>query len=437
MHPTRVLAFMLSVMAALAAVCLVFPSDGIQMGSINLNFPTLGEVLNLEDGVSAEGTAVSSPAAQEEQRCETFFHYPDGGEDALDRFFAALDSASTRLVRVAHYGDSQIETDCITSTLRYRLQQRFGGMGPGLEPLMDDFYTYSISENTSLPVQSTMVYGPEDQRAGASHYGPMGISSRLDTALTVSFSPMKGCPRPSRCFNRITVLAGNIEGSLSVSCGQNTRKTEQRGTGISRLSFELPDSSTRASLRLSGHADIFGISLEGSTGVNVDNFPMRGCSGTIFTQINRNHLRDYLSGVELIILQYGGNTVPYMKTDAQASNYRTALERQIRHLQSLAPEAAILFIGPSDMATSIKGVRQTYPNLPTLVDSIRVAANNCGAVFWDMYSAMGGSGSMVSWVKSTPPLAGADYIHFTPRGAEKMGGMIFDALMAEYERRRR
>ena len=85
------------------------------------------------------------------------------------------------------------------------------------------------------------------------------------------------------------------------------------------------------------------------------------------------------------------------------------------------------------MSTSISGKMQTYKHLPAMVDSLRVTALRSGAAFWDMYSAMGGQGSMALWVRENPPLAGPDYIHFTPRGAEKMGGMIYETLMLYYE----
>lgn len=85
------------------------------------------------------------------------------------------------------------------------------------------------------------------------------------------------------------------------------------------------------------------------------------------------------------------------------------------------------------MSTSIQGKMQTYPQLPMLVDSLKAAATNSGAAFWDMYSAMGGQGSMKKWVEQDPPLAGSDYVHFTPAGAEKVGGMLYESLMLYYK----
>ncbi|MCA0388031.1 MAG: hypothetical protein LCH52_06000 [Bacteroidetes bacterium] len=74
------------------------------------------------------------------------------GKKALDNFFEALEKESkTGTVRVAHYGDSQIEGDRITSYLRENFQKEFGGEGIGYAPV-DDItdnvnYFRSTSEN--------------------------------------------------------------------------------------------------------------------------------------------------------------------------------------------------------------------------------------------------------------------------------------------------
>ena len=50
-----------------------------------------------------------------------------------------------------------------------------------------------------------------------------------------------------------------------------------------------------------------------------------------------------------------------------------------------------------------------------------------------MYAAMGGQGSMVQWVMQNPPLANEDYIHFTRKGAARIGGMLYETLMLYYD----
>ena len=54
--------------------------------------------------------------------------------------------------------------------------------------------------------------------------------------------------------------------------------------------------------------------------------------------------------------------------------------------------------------------------------------------YFDLCGFMGGEGSMVEWVNKSPPLAGPDHIHFTRRGAKKVGVAIANAIKQELNR---
>ena len=76
---------------------------------------------------------------------------------------------------------------------------------------------------------------------------------------------------------------------------------------------------------------------------------------------------------------------------------------------------------------------QSYPHLPVFIDSLRTTVLRSGAAFWDMYATMSGQGSMVQWVRQSPPLADEDYTHFKRSGAAIMGGLIYETLMLYYD----
>ncbi len=278
-------------------------------------------------------------------------------------------------------------------------------------------------------------YGGQGNRASGRQYGPFADFTRLDSVTTLSFRQVaRKDQRPSN-FERVTLVAGNVRSYLNVNYEGDQRRVETSDNPLSFIRYELPDSSARVSLTTTGHADLYGVLLDSKTGVRMDNVPMRGCSGTIFTSMDDAQLRSFYKeeNVRMIILQYGGNSVPYLKTDKVISNYKENIRKQIRHIQELAPKAKIVFIGPSDMATTINGKRQTYPKLANVVDSLRSAALECGAAYWDIYGVMGGEGSMVQWVTARPALAGPDYIHFTLAGARKVGEMFCDSFSLYYE----
>lgn len=452
MSGSRILFFLLAVYALLAGICLVFPEGGLSLAGTTLTFPSIGEV---KSSLLPARSSATEPSPEElltqrhealrraeQQRFEEFFtsnpariHFPGGDERLLDPFFSALDSAGKHRLRILHYGDSQIEEDRISGTLRAGLQERFGGSGPGLLPLSGTYFNLGTSLSCSATLNKYIVFG-EGERRKDGLYGVMGQCAVLDTAISVSVLPLKSNTTPSSRFCRLSLLTG-ASGKVNLKYGSRTYNAAPANPGqsIRRICIDLPDSSSRVRFTLWGSADIYGVQLDDSLGVCLDNIPMRGCSGTELARISASQLGEYAQtdNVRLIILQFGGNPVPYRTSAKSISEYASAIEDQIRRLKALAPDAAVLFIGPSDMCTSVRGKMQTYPSLPMIVDSLKVAANNAGAAYWDMFQAMGGEGSMAQWVKASPALAGSDYVHFTTRGAEEIGNMLLETVMLYYD----
>ena len=178
---------------------------------------------------------------------------------------------------------------------------------------------------------------------------------------------------------------------------------------------------------------LFAVHPEGA-GVQWHSVAMRGSSGTLFRKLARRPFAQQLDRLDpdLVVLQFGGNSVPYCQDSASARRYAGWLKRQIQLFQSLQPEAAILVIGPSDMAEKTGVDWTSYPMLSPIRDALLEATLDAGAAYWDLLEVMGGLGSMPAWVAATPALAGPDHVHFTPRGARKVGELLDRALWAEF-----
>ena len=441
MKRSRIVLFLFGVIAAMALLCALFPEGGLW----GLRFPQLSEVLaartpsgpSPEELIEQRRQAVL--AAERDQYRSFFredparFYLPDDDIRFFDPLFAALERAEQQPLRIVHYGDSQIEEDRITGTVRERLQERFGGSGPGMMPAFRRS-TARIGGNSTAELERYFVYGDASHRAGIRQYGPFADFVRLDTVTTLSYYPVRSRDKGQSRFERVTLVAGRLQGELSVSV-QGRQQRVKPGEGLTFVRFDLPDSSVRASLTVAGSADLYGVLLDSRTGVRMDNVPMRGCSGTIFTAMDAAQLRRFYEeeNVRLILMQFGGNSVPYLNSDKSITSYLASVRKQIRYLQDLAPQAKIIFIGPSDMSTTVAGKRQSYPRLGGIVDSLRASANACGAAYWDIYGVMGGENSMLQWVAARPPLAGSDHIHFTPAGSQRVGEMFSDAFFLYYE----
>ena len=333
----------------------------------------------------------------------------------LAPFYDALVHAGEQTVRVVHYGDSQIEGDRMTFMLRRVLQERFGGCGTGMLPIepFADLRTALITvrhgDRTMHPV-TYRAFGPASQRRANWVYGPMAQVSVMD--------------------NRLKDGSEN----LTVHFQSRTQGTESRYTRIRVVAehdsiIPMEDTVSSYTLHLTGRQDIYGISLESETGVQVDNVALRGSAGTIFTQMNPEALWRYYDATRtrLIIWQFGGNAAPYIKNQNQVDIYMKKVRQQIRILHRLAPEAAILMVGPSDMLTYEQGEKRSYRILPLIDNALREVAAEEEATYWSLLEAMGGTGSMKEW--QDKGWTGRDGIHFTREGADKAGRMLTDFLL--------
>ena len=454
MKISKILLFMVSVLAGLALICVVMPSEGIPCGSTRLEFPTLAEVLEVPEEqdtvveeVSPEELMAQRLSDLQGARVEEFrsfcrtnearIYLPQDDETYLDPLFEAMDAASSRQVRIVHYGDSQLECDRISGDLRERFQSQFGGGGVGLVPALQTIATYSLSQ-TSSEIPHYLCYGSSEfRRPSGRRYGMMGQVGVVNGSASFRFAPRSAGKYPHAFpVTSVTVWASG-RGSMTVQA-DTSRFTLQADTvldHVMRYTTCIPSGAQRLSLSMSGSFDVYGIQLDDTLGVTVDNIPMRGCSGTIFTSIERSSLEAFYrkENVRLIILQYGGNSVPSATTPRAISSYMKSLRSQIRLFREVAPRSCILFIGPADMATRRGGQLQTYPQLPQMVDSLRQMSLSEGIAFWDMFAAMGGEGSIIRWNEHRPQLAGSDYIHFTPKGAAEISDIFYNTLQFYYK----
>lgn len=252
----------------------------------------------------------------------------------------------------------------------------------------------------------------------------------------VKFRAAKGSYPRVRKFNQIKILYGSKDPlPLQIKLDDSTESIQLPAAwplGVKTLNPEMLHKGVEMQITGNESANFFGFVLESDSGIQVDNFPMRGSSGTGFESMNPALLAAQMKAVnaKLIIIQYGINVVP--NPQKNYSYYQRLFHAQLVALKKALPGISILVVGPSDMSTRIDGVYASYPNIPLIRDAMKNAAFANGCAFWDLYEAMGGQNSMVSWVNGKPALAGKDFTHFTGKGAQYVGEMMYDALIRSY-----
>jgi lysophospholipase L1-like esterase len=475
MKPSGVLLFLFSVFMLLLVAAFFFPEEGIILSDgLRLRFFTAKELLSANDVKYADInkilkqqnllndsvlTAIADKRLSDMETLKsdtgsllssiTPIEYPQNDSTILQSFFITLKNlpASGQLIRIMHYGDSQIEDDHITSLLRYKLQSRFGGSGAGLVPASQLYpYGFSMKQANSDNWYRHTGFGKMDTSIKHRRYGALAsycsfFSGKNDTlAAWVKFKVSPYSYKNTRNFSQCRVFySRNKEPFLNELYLDNKLSDADIFPSSTRLKvirwkFDSPSKELMLKFKGQSGPEIYGIALDGCKGVAIDNIPLRGCSGLFFTQLDEQLLTEMYKelNVKLFILQFGGNFVPSGLTNFRG--YENWFYGQLLRIKKLCPGAKILVIGVADMSVKDKNQYITNPNVEKVRDALKAAAFKSGSAFWDMYKAMGGKNSMPSWVFADPPLASDDFVHFNSRGAQIIAQLFYNAFILEYHR---
>lgn len=397
------------------------------------------------------------------------------GWDNLKSFFAGLRQSRSDQLRIAYYGDSSIEGDLITQTLRDSLQQQFGGKGVGFVPIaarnpgfrrsVRHFFSHNWYHNTLNksnwknlnPGINAEYFTAMDGSETQAYLARLQSSDTLETKDTSATS--LDAPEPShwvsyrsskwfagtQTFPQVRLWYGtppqldsvNTEPLGWISAQLDNQELEfplycQAPVNEVLLSAE-PVSRVRVSFRIPVDLPVYGFSFESNEGVIIDNFSSRGNSGIGLLRIAPEVLTTFQSHMDydLLVLQFGLNVLNPKLLDYDW--YEDQLISVIRHYQAAWPGVPVLIIGVPDKATQWGGAMQTDPSIPRITAAQRAAAVRCRAGFFSLYEAMGGAGTMVNWVDGRQPrLANLDYTHFNFIGADRVGNLILDYLRTGY-----
>jgi lysophospholipase L1-like esterase len=448
MKARKIVIFIFGVLAALAVVCAIFPEDGITIGNIHFEFPTLDEILTVDNEPNSQNPEellaqqLKATSTTDDSEFKKFtesnparFYVPGNDITYFDGLFDAMENAKSEPMRVLHYGDSQLEGDRISAELREKFQTAFGGSGVGMVPAIQSVGAMTVVQSASRKLPTYFSY-PMGEQLRNGRYGIMSQVAHLNGSVQLTYraSTLEGVPH-SKTYSKVTMVCSGKGKATLTANGTSMPMTDPAGTneGVKFLTATLPSPANKVSIGANGNMEIFAVLLDGTNGIAVDNVPMRGCSGTVFAYVtDRKTLEPFFkrNKVGLLILQYGGNSVPYLKSEKRMREYKESLIAQIELFKAMSPETKILFIGPADMSANVKGKKETYPQLEPTISMIKDVCSETGVAFWNLYDAMGGHNSMIQWVKAG--LAGKDYVHFTRDGASEVADMLFNTFLMYY-----
>jgi len=469
--PLYTLGFIIATSTILAVISLFFPVNGVRFtGSLNLKYPSFQELFLGEKTAKKDISGILALAEAEEKtdviikndsitenpvasqaKLNINIQYKDATKSAMANFFNSLSNLSneTKSIRVLHYGDSQIEGDRISDYMRLKLQAQFGGEGPGLISFMPVAPSVINKLTWSASWDRYTIFTGKDKRVKHNNFGALAHITRFskyevitDTtnykSAWVKVITSKNGGLKAAAFNKLKLYYGGSQTKTHIELYENGSLNNSdslvAGGNFNIKEFNLNQAAILHEFKFKGKdsPDFYGLSLEGGKGVMVDNVGLRGSSGTFFNQINFGQLKQFYDhlNTKLIILQFGGNALPYITSPEQTMQFANYLKSQILTIKKLAPQASILVIGPADMSVKVGTEYETHPQLENLRDAIKKTALETDCAFFDMYNCMGGRNSMVAWVDLG--IGAKDYIHFSSGGARKIAVLLYSSLINDY-----
>lgn len=380
----------------------------------------------------------------------------------LQRAGATLnDPGRQRPFSILILGDSHSAADHISGALRERLQARYGASARGVVQASSPFVGHSTRQ-LSIEGLGPALPGSGDQAPGLG-----GFIGR-----PASGSALRLSAEPQAAFDTVTVcyLAEPGAGELRIDIGGAMRTVPAdsavREPRCESVSAGWPQ--TQADVQVSGSVRLFSLSSSRSTGggVSVSNLGVIGAQVRSLlsrdSRVLEAELRAYAP--DMILLAFGTNEGFDDALDAYeyAADYREALAL----LRRLAPRSTIVAVGPPDAATLrpdlyrrggfdrydlcfplSEAERSDYAGLVAARDETlarwyappslavvrriqRQAAAEAGIAFWDWEARMGGPCSIDRMLRTDPPAARSDHVHFNTVGGAMIGGWLADDLMS-------
>lgn len=347
--------------------------------------------------------------------------------EAMRSFYEALDSLvqnDDHTLSIVHIGDSHIQADYLTGTMRKNFQRLFGNAGRGF------VFPYRLVRSSGARdvritasgnwSYETIMRNDPNSVIGASGY----VAHALEPCTLTIDVGTKAISNAS--FNTLRLL----DLSDSAFTPQVNEHYALRNDDLATIEFDRFYDSLSLSLNDSG-TDIRGFVLEnGQPGIL---YHAMGVNGSSTLQYLRS--RDFEEEIaklnaQLVVISFGTNDCYVPRSRFCSSCIVDRYREMIRRIRVANPNVSILLTIPPDHY-----YYRRYPNrnVSDLQKALLKMAEKEDVAVYDLYTAMGGYSSIYAWYREQ--LARRDLIHFTQRGYEKQGEMIFESVMHHYQER--
>lgn len=364
----------------------------------------------------------------------------------------AFRNSDKRTVSIVHIGDSHVQAEINTGTVRSLLQYDFGNAGRGLisphrlsgSNQADD---YQFQSSASWVANKLM--SPKWQQT----VGFTGSSIR--PVAQTSEITVGTCGRDD--YNPFTSVTLFHSGKISVTSVTNPEGKSLEFRAIpskdyTQIILHSQQHSVTVHFTSAGDLTLFGASLSGDRpGVF---YHAIGNNGAVYDTYNR--IGNVGAGIaplrpDLVIVSLGTNEA-FGKFNT--ASFRSAIDRLVSNIRAANPQAQILLTTPMECQRSVltskkvkvkskarrgrraktRSVTRTTrsyavnANIAPARDAILAYGRENGIPVYDWYAVAGGKGASATWIANG--LFAPDRVHHTHKGYNIEGRLIYEALMS-------
>lgn len=364
-------------------------------------------------------------------------------EKFYDLFDTVLANSPTnrRQVHILHLGGSHIQADVWTGHVRERLR----GFAPQRQGARGFIFPQKLTRSNgsrSFRVEFTgKWYGCRStEKHKTDLLGLSGVSATtIDSGSVLEiFLAVEKYPRYT--FNRVKVFHQTDNASFVPQVANPALKYSQTINsveGYTEFRFEQP--LDYLALRFVQTATsqksfvLYGLNLENDEAGFV--YSAVGVNGAQTTSYLRCQLLEKQLAVikpDLVVFSIGINDTRGKNFSAAA--FEARYDDLIQRIKRVAPNAALLFTSNSDSFTGRRRRKKPNANVFAAREAMIRLSKKHRAAVWDLFSVMGGLGSMQKWYKAG--IGKRDLIHFSRSGYFIIGDLMTEALLSSYQTHR-
>lgn len=365
---------------------------------------------------------------------------------SLQSFYEALyqlEKTKKGRINVVQIGDSHIQADNLSGTIRQKMQLRFGNAGRGL------VFPYRVAKSNEPTTYRTSTNVLWDSKRNVFYDKPLpiglcGFTVETHDSMAEIGLMVKDQPGLGYAFTKFTLFhdKGNMNYDLTICDDLNCeRGVFHAGAGsngnpfVSELKFDKPLRQliirNRITDTLHRSTRIYGMLLENdSSGIL---YNMIGVNGAEYRHYNMSkYFEDQLPVLspDLVIISMGTNEA-FMGGFDKDVFYRN-IDTLVTSIKMRNPKATVMLTTPGDSYKRSRKGRIKNPDVKVAKETLIRYCIEHNMAYWDLYEVMGGFGSMGKWYAMK--IAQKDRVHFTGRGYQIQGDLFYTALMKGFEK---